>query len=106
MILILRSIFFRSFANVATFFNVAGKKLGFWTFAKVLIENDKVVDFFRVFSNKILSKTKIGMNEIHENISDNDDNAPVPEYDTAIEHLEESNKEGKFFFSEPFPKKA
>ena len=35
------------------------------------------------------------MNEIHENISDNDDNAPVPEYDTAIEHLEESNKEGK-----------
>ena len=61
---------------VATFFNVAGKKLGFWTFAKVLIENDKVVDFFRVFSNKILSKT-------------------VPEYDTAIEHLEESNKEGK-----------
>ena len=33
--LILRSIFFRSFANVATFFNVAGTKLGFWTFAKV-----------------------------------------------------------------------
>ena len=33
--LILRSIFFRSFANVATFFNVAGTKLGFRTFAKV-----------------------------------------------------------------------
>ena len=33
--LIFRSIFFRSFANVATFFNVAGTKLGFWTFAKV-----------------------------------------------------------------------
>ena len=32
--LILRSIFFRSFANVATFFNAAGTKLGFWTFAK------------------------------------------------------------------------
>ena len=34
VILILRSIFFLSFANVATFFNVAGTKLGFWTFAK------------------------------------------------------------------------
>ena len=52
--LILRSIFFRSFTNVATFFNVAGIKLGFWTFAKVLIENDKVLGFFRVFSNNFL----------------------------------------------------
>ena len=56
-----------------------------------MIENDKVVDFFRVFSNKILSKTKIGINEIHEKDIDNDDHEPVPEYDTAIEHEESNN---------------
>ena len=35
------------------------------------------------------------MNEIHEKHIDNDFNEPVPEYDTAIEHLEESNNEGE-----------
>ena len=54
-----------------------------------------VLEFFNVFSFKYLSKTEIGHNEIHENITDNDVNIPVPEYDTAKEH-EESNKEGKF----------
>ena len=53
------------------------------------MKTTKVLDFFVVFPNKILSKTKIGVNEIHENIIDND-NEPVPEYDTAKEH-EESN---------------
>ena len=94
VILILRSIFFRSFANVATFFNVAGTKLDFWTFAKGLIENDKVLDIFCVFPIKFLSKTIKRSNEIHENDIDNDSNEPVPEYDTAIEH-EESNTKGK-----------
>ena len=31
------------------------------------------------------------MNEILENIIDNDDHEPVPEYDTAIEHEESNN---------------
>ena len=46
------------------------------------------------FLTKFLAKLKIDMNEILENIIDNDDHEPVPEYDTAKEH-EESNKEGE-----------
>ena len=78
--------------GVATFFNVAGTKLDFWTFAKDFDENGRFQNSSNLFSYKFLSKTEILHNEIQENIIDNDENEPVPEYDTAIER-EESNKE-------------
>ena len=43
------------------------------------------------FLTKFLAKLKIGINEIHENVINNDSNEPVPEYDTAILEHEESN---------------
>ena len=42
---------------VATFLNVAGTKLGFWTFAKVFDEKRQVLEFFVYFQSKFLSKT-------------------------------------------------
>ena len=46
-----------TFKVVATFLNVAGTKLGFWTFAKVFDEKRQVLEFFVYFQSKFLSKT-------------------------------------------------
>ena len=55
---ILRSIFFLSFANVATFFNEAGTKLDFWTFAKDFDENGKFQNSSIYFHTNFLAKLK------------------------------------------------